>query len=88
MVRTKSGRMIEKTILVSKAEYEELQRITKEGGDPTKVCLYVPMCSSAYYWLVLRPALIVHIGNRLKIGHCFMMSCMPNLLPTQIQLKI
>ena len=41
MVRTKSGRMIEKTILVSKAEYEELQRITKEGGDPTKVCLYV-----------------------------------------------
>ena len=53
MVRTKSGRMIEKTILVSKAEYEELQRITKEGGDPTKVCLYVPMCSSAYYWLVL-----------------------------------
>ena len=24
-----------------------------------------------------RPALVVHIDNRLKIGHCFMMSCMP-----------
>ncbi|KAF6022896.1 hypothetical protein EB796_018797 [Bugula neritina] len=31
MVRTKSGRMIEKTILVSKEEYEELQRITQAG---------------------------------------------------------
>ena len=32
---------------------------------------------------IIRPALIVHIDNRLKIGHCFMMSCMPNILPTK-----
>ena len=32
---------------------------------------------------ILRPASVVHIGNRLKIGHCFMMSCMPNVLPRQ-----
>ena len=32
---------------------------------------------------ILRPALVVHIGDRLKIGHCFMMSCVPNVLPTQ-----
>ena len=25
---------------------------------------------------ILRPASVVHIGNKLKIGHCFMMSCM------------
>lgn len=37
MVRTKSGRLIEKTILVSKEEYEELQRIAREGGDPSKI---------------------------------------------------
>jgi len=29
--------MVEKTIMVSKEEYEELQRITKAGGDPSKV---------------------------------------------------
>ena len=32
---------------------------------------------------ILRPASIVHIGNRLKIDHCFMMSCKPNVLPMQ-----
>ena len=32
---------------------------------------------------ILRPAALVHIGNRLKIGHWLMMSCMPNVLPTQ-----
>ena len=32
---------------------------------------------------ILRPSLVVHIGNRLKIDHCFMMSCLPNVLPTQ-----
>ena len=34
---------------------------------------------SIYYHIstLLRPASVVHIGNRLKIGHCFMMSCMP-----------
>ena len=34
---------------------------------------------------ILRPAAIVHIGNRLKIkiDHCFMMSCKPNGLPMQ-----
>lgn len=37
MVRTKSGRLVEKTILVSKEEYDELQRIAKEGGDPAKI---------------------------------------------------
>lgn len=37
MVRTKSGRLVEKTILVSKEEYEELQRIAKEGGDVSSV---------------------------------------------------
>ena len=43
MVRTKSGRMIEKTIIVSKEEYEELQKITKAGGDPSKVCFCVSL---------------------------------------------
>ena len=56
MVRTKSGRMIEKTILVSKAEYEELQRITKEGGDPTKVCLV-----HTYYIISITYLLYLHI---------------------------
>lgn len=37
MVRTKSGRLVEKTIMVSKEEYEELQRIAREGGDPASV---------------------------------------------------
>ncbi|XP_067932252.1 myosin-2 heavy chain-like [Watersipora subatra] len=37
MVRTKSGRLVEKTIMVSKEEYEELQRIAREGGDPSSV---------------------------------------------------
>lgn len=39
--------MVEKTIMVSKEEYEELQKITKAGGDPSTVChrllLYVAM---------------------------------------------
>ena len=43
MVRTKSGRMIEKTIIVSKEEYDELQKITKAGGDPSKVCFCVSL---------------------------------------------
>ena len=33
--------------------------------------------------IILRPASVVHIGNRLKICHCFMMSCMSNALPMQ-----
>ncbi|XP_067929601.1 uncharacterized protein [Watersipora subatra] len=37
MVRTKSGRMVEKTIVVSKEEYDELQKVTKAGGDPSKI---------------------------------------------------
>jgi len=37
IVRTKSGRLIEKTIMVSKEEYDELQRIAREGGDPASV---------------------------------------------------
>ena len=36
-MRTKSGRLIEKTILVSKEEYEELKRIEREGGDPASI---------------------------------------------------
>lgn len=36
-VRTKSGRIIEKTVMVSKEEYDELQKITKAGGDPSNV---------------------------------------------------
>ena len=32
---------------------------------------------------IRRPASVVHIGHRLKIGHCFKMSCMPNVLPRQ-----
>ena len=38
--------------------------------------------------IILRPTSVVHIGNRLKIGLSFMMSCMPNLPPTQFLLKI
>lgn len=38
-VRTKSGRLIEKMIVVSKEEYDELQRITKAGGDASKVSI-------------------------------------------------
>ena len=37
MARTKSGRLVEKTIMVSKEEYEELQRIAREGGDPASI---------------------------------------------------
>ena len=37
---------------------------------------------------IFRPTSVVHIGNRLKIGHCFMMSCKPNVLPRQLLLKI
>ena len=33
-VRTKSGRLIEKTVMVSKEDYEKLQKVMKEGGDP------------------------------------------------------
>ena len=43
-----------------------------------------------YYWetlrlaiYILRPASVVNIGNRHKIGHCFIMSCMPNVLNVQ-----
>lgn len=36
-MRTKSGRLVEKMIMVSKEEYEELQRIAREGGDPASV---------------------------------------------------
>ena len=36
-VRTKSGRLIEKTILVSKEDYERLERIKAEGGDPSEI---------------------------------------------------
>ena len=32
---------------------------------------------------ILRPASVVHIGNRLEIGQCFMATFMPNVLPTQ-----
>jgi len=56
MVRTKSGRMIEKTILVSKEEYEELQRITQAGGDPTTVCICLRdsfICLFVLYYITL-----------------------------------
>lgn len=36
-VRTKSGRLIEKIIMVSKEDYEKLQEITKKGGDPATI---------------------------------------------------
>ena len=36
-VRTKSGRLIEKVVMVSKADYERLQKVMKEGGDPAKM---------------------------------------------------
>ena len=42
------------------------------------------MCSlHGVQLVILRPASLVHIGNRLKIGHWSMMFCMPNILPTQ-----
>lgn len=37
MVRTQSGRLVEKMIMVSKEEYEELQRLEREGGDPSAI---------------------------------------------------
>ena len=33
--------------------------------------------------VMLIPASVVHIGNRHKIGHCFMMSCKSTVVPMQ-----
>ena len=33
-VRTKSGRLVEKTILMTKEDYEKLEKLKKEGKDP------------------------------------------------------
>ena len=45
-------------------------------------------CQIALKKYLLRLASVVHIGNRLKIGHCLMMSCMPHVLFAQFQLRI
>lgn len=37
MIRTKSGRLVEKTILVSKEDYEKMQKLAKEGKDPMEI---------------------------------------------------
>ncbi|ELT92842.1 hypothetical protein CAPTEDRAFT_224063 [Capitella teleta] len=37
MVRTKSGRLIEKTIMVTKDDYDRLQKIIAEGGDSSQM---------------------------------------------------
>ena len=45
-----------------------------------------PLCCIPHWtcnYIILRPASVVHIGNRLKNGHCFKVSCIPNVLPTQ-----
>lgn len=34
-IRTKSGRVIEKTILITKDDFERLERIKAAGGDPS-----------------------------------------------------
>ena len=38
--------------------------------------------------VMLIPASIMHIGNRHKIGHCFMMSCNSNVVPMQYLLNL
>ena len=43
--------------------------------------LYSP--ENSFQTIILRPASVVHIGNRLKISHCFMISCKPNVLLKQ-----
>ena len=36
-IRTKSGRLVEKTILVSKEDYEKMQELKKQGKDPAEI---------------------------------------------------
>ena len=36
-VRTKSGKLVEKTIVVSKEDYEKLEQLKKEGKDPGEI---------------------------------------------------
>ncbi len=37
MVRTKSGRLIEKTIMMTKEDYEKLEQMKREGKDPNEI---------------------------------------------------
>ena len=36
-IRTKSGRLVEKTILISTEDYDSLQKIKAAGGDPSEL---------------------------------------------------
>ena len=36
-IRTKSGRLVEKTILMTKEDYEKLEQLKKEGKDPNEI---------------------------------------------------
>ena len=36
-IRTNSGRVVEKTILVSKEDYEKMQELRKQGKDPSEI---------------------------------------------------
>ena len=36
-IRTKSGRLVEKTILVSKEDYEKMQELKRQGKDPASI---------------------------------------------------
>ena len=37
MVRTKSGRLIEKTIMMTEEDYEKLEQMKREGKDPNEI---------------------------------------------------
>ena len=47
-IRTKSGRLVEKTILVTKEDYEKLEAMKVSGGDPSELLgKYVSMDAGA-----------------------------------------
>ena len=78
--------LIIKTSYFPIVKYCESTTTHKKKEDKSELNNYRPisiLTSTKQNQTILRLALFVHISNRLKIGHRFMMSCMPNVHPTQ-----